>query len=248
MTRYAIDAGIMLNAMAGYDPEDPTSLDEPLPQFGGHLNKDLSGITIGFDEQYCFTDVTPDTVEIIKEACEVLTSLGAKLVPCKMPIEADFLYHSWEKLVGAETAIVHESFYPKYKDQYGPVFRQILELGHSTSGIDMMKIYHERLKFTGSLNKVFHEVDVMILPVHPNGNPKLADMERLFKSGGMLRFTSPMDMSGNPTITLNGGFNGNNMPIGFQIAGPNLSEAQLIKIGYAYQQVTSWHEQHPSLD
>jgi amidase len=61
----------------------------------------------------------------------------------------------------------------------------------------------------------------------------------------LLRFTAPFDMSGSPTITMPCGFNAKGLPVGFQLVGPHLSEALLLRAGHAYQQATPWHTMPP---
>jgi len=65
--------------------------------------------------------------------------------------------------------------------------------------------------------------------------------------GKLLTFTAPFDMSGSPTITLPGGCTPAGLPVGFQLVGPHLSEAVLLRAGHAFQQATDWHTRHPAL-
>jgi amidase len=117
--------------------------------------------------------------------------------------------------------------------------------------MELMKIYHERLAFKGALRKLFREIDLLLVPVHPFGNPSAAQLDAIFKSPNgiedVLRFTAVFDMSGSPTITLPGGFTPQGLPIGFQLVGRDLDEALLVRAGHAYQQVTDWHRRHPTL-
>ena len=114
-----------------------------------------------------------------------------------------------------------------------------------------MKIEHSRLLFKGSLRKLFNTVDLLLVPVHPFGNPSAAQLDDIFKTpngiNDVLRYTAPFDMSGSPTITLPGGFIAAGLPIGFQLVGRHLDEAVLVRAAHAYQQVTDWHRRHPVL-
>ena len=113
-----------------------------------------------------------------------------------------------------------------------------------------MRIYHARLVFQGQLRKLFQQIDLLLVPVHPFGNPSASKLDEVFKRPNgiddVLRFTAPFDMSGSPSITIPGGFNSAGMPIGFQLVGRHLDEALLIRAAHGYQGATDWHRRHPT--
>ena len=114
-----------------------------------------------------------------------------------------------------------------------------------------MNIHYARLAFSGALASLFSEVDLMLIPTQPLADFTIAAEAALFASpdelGAFLRFATPFDMAGSPTLTLPGGFTAKGLPLSFQLVGRHLDEALLVRAGYAYQQVTDWHHRHPSL-
>lgn len=114
-----------------------------------------------------------------------------------------------------------------------------------------MKMHHARLEFAGDLRKLFETFDLLLVPVHPFSNPTIARYDQLLRDpqtmNESLRYTAPYNMSGNPTITLPGGFTEEGLPVGFQLVGRHLDEALLVRAGHAFQQVTDWHKRHPEL-
>jgi amidase len=98
---------------------------------------------------------------------------------------------------------------------------------------------------------LFEGIDLMLIPTHPFAPLTLEKMRTLGEQPdlmvGLLRYTCPFDMTGNPTITLPGGFSEAGVPITFQLVGPDLGEAALLGAGAAFQGVTTWHKRHPSL-
>lgn len=251
MTRSAADAGAMLGAMAGVDPNDPTTLEAPVPDYLEGIEQGIRGLRVAFDPGFIYDVCEPDTTAVIDDARKVLADLGAKVMEVKMPSNTAAMYKDWAKFCAVETAVAHLDTYPSRAKEYGPVLADLIETGRKLDALELMKIYHARLVFQGQLRKLFQEADLLLLPVHPFGNPSAAQLDDVFKRPNgiddVLRFTAPFDMSGSPTITLPGGFNDGGMPIGFQLVGRHLDEALLVRAGHAYQGATEWHRRHPKL-
>ena len=249
MTRSAADAGAMLGAMAGVDPLDPTTLEAPVPDYLAGLDAGVRGLRVGIDPAFIDDVCDADTLAMLSGVRQALADLGAQVVEVTMPPTTTAMYVDWARLCGVETAIAHEATYPSRAAEYGPVLAGLIELGRGVGGIELMKIEHARLQFKGALSKLFTTVDLLLVPVHPFGNPSAAQLDEIFKTPNgiddVLRYTAPFDMSGSPTITLPGGATAAGMPIGFQFVGRHLEEALLVRSGHAYQQVTDWHRRHP---
>ena len=250
MTRSAADAGAMLGAMAGIDPLDPTTLEAPVPDYLAGLDAGIRGLRVGIDPAFIEGVCDADTLTMLAGVRQVLTDLGANVVELRMPPTTTTMFVDWARLCGVETAIAHEATYPSRAAEYGPVLAGLIELGRGVGGIELMKIEHARLQFQGALRKLLTTVDLLLVPVHPFGNPSAAQLDEIFKTPNgiddVLRYTAPFNMSGSPTITLPGGATAAGMPIGFQFVGRHLDEALLVRSGHAYQQVTDWHRRHPS--
>ncbi|MFT3805110.1 MAG: amidase [Burkholderiaceae bacterium] len=254
MTRSAADCGAMLGAMAGVDPNDPTTLEAAVPDYLQGIETGIRGVRIGVDPAY-LSVCTPDTLRVIDEARRVLGDLGATLTEVAMPATTSAMAVEWARLCGAETAIAHERYYPARAAEYGPVLASLIEMGRAATGIEIMKIEQARLAFKGALRKLFEQVDLLLVPVHPFGNPSGAELDRYLSSpegiDNLLRYTAPFDMSGSPTLTMPGGFadkgdqTDKGLPIGFQLVGRHLDEPLLVRAGHAYQRVTDWHRRHP---
>jgi amidase len=114
-----------------------------------------------------------------------------------------------------------------------------------------MKAHYARLAFSGALSTLFTDIDLLLIPTQPLADFTIAREAELFASpdelAAFLRFATPFDMSGSPTITLPGGFTARGLPVAFQLVGRHLEEALLVRAGHAYQQATDWHRRHPVL-
>ena len=249
MTRSARDAAAMLGVMAGADPLDPTSLDAPVPDYLDGIDHGIEGLRIGIDASYCLDANDAQTSAVLEETRRVLETLGARTVAVSMPPSTADMYRGWTMLCAVEAAVAHRATYPSRAKDYGPALAALLELGHRTDALELMALQHRRLEFCGALNRLFREVDLLLVPVQPFANPSLewlaANRRRPGGVDDLLRFTAPFDMSGSPTITLPGGFTPEGLPIGFQLAGRHLDEALLLRAGHAFQRVTDWHLRRP---
>lgn len=251
MTRSAADAGAMFGAMAGVDPRDPTSLEAPVPDCLAGIDEGIRGLTIAFDPTYIYDVCETDTAAVIDSARKIFADLGAHVVEAQMPAQTLAMYKEWSNFCAVETAVAHEAYYPARKAEYGPVLADLIDQGRKLDVLELTRLFHKRLAFQGELRKFFGSADLLLVPVHPFGNPNAEQLDAVFKRPNgiddVLRFTAPFDMSGSPTITVPGGFNAQGMPIGFQLVGRHLDEALLIRAAHAYQGVTDWHRRHPEL-
>ena len=126
--------------------------------------------------------------------------------------------------------------------------RANIESGLAMNGVRYGGYQLERDKFKGLMQRAFAELDVLVAPILPVIGVRYDSYDKFLADiGGMLRFTAPFNMAGNPTVTLPCGFSTEGLPIGFQLIGPHLSEARLRRAAHAFQQTTDWHLKHPEL-
>jgi amidase len=248
MARSAADAGAILGAIAGSDPSDPTALLEPVPDYLAVVEQGARGLRIGVDAAWNADDVDAATQVVLSDAAEVFRKLGANIVNVQFP-DVTHAIADWAPNCAVEAAVAHEACYPARKDEYGPVLASVIETGRALSGVDYQKILLRRLDLSGRVAALFSTIDLLLIPVHPFAAPTLAMIRTLGEQPELIaklqRYTCPFNMTGNPTITLPGGFTQAGLPIAFQLVAANLDEATLIRAGAAFQRVTSWHRRHP---
>jgi len=250
MARSAVDAGIILGAIAGSDIRDPTALRDPVPDYLAALERGVRGLRIGIDAAWNTDDVDPTTQAVVTEAADVLRALGAVIVAVRFPDVTQAIL-DWAPQCAVEAAVAHEATYPAHKDAYGPVLASVIEAGRALSGTDYQKIRLRRMDLRGRVAALFDTIDLLLVPVHPFASPTLAMIRTLGEQPDLIvklqRYTCPFDMTGNPTITLPGGFTSAGLPIGFQLVAGHLGEATLVRAGAAFQGATSWHHRHPAV-
>ena len=252
LTRSAADAAIVLQAISGIDPNDPTSLPDPVADLREWMGKDVGGIRIGLDEQYVTRDVDPQLAQAVLAGARVLEGLGARIVEVRLP-DMDPYVRAWLVLCSAEAVAAHAATYPSRRDDYGPWFRGWLDRGVRVSGAEYASAATLRAACTGQLRRVFEDVDVLVCPSmsappHPITADELYGPMPETREPRYQRFTVPFDYSGAPTLSLPCGMNTEGLPLSLQMVGKHLSEPLLCQLGHAYEQVTEWHAMHPPED
>ena len=249
MTRSASDAGVMLQAIAGRDPNDLTSLTAPVPNMLGGMSQGVRGVRIGVDERYIADDVDSELAAAVLEGARLLESMGARLMPVRMP-DTDPLSRAWGVLCSAEAAAAHRDTYPSRANEYGPWFRGWLELGSRHSATDYAVASYTRLSFNGTLAEIFNGIDVLVCPSMTTP-PERVTPEALYgpmdeEEWTWGRFTIPADFSGAPTISLPAGLNSEGLPLSIQFVGRHLTEPMLVQAGHAYEEATQ-HRLQPAI-
>jgi amidase len=250
--RSALDAGLILAAIAGADPRDPTASLRPVPEFNTHALTSLKGIRIGVDPEWSYRDVSSDVEKAHREAEQSLQDLGAELTPISLPDPTEAIT-DWFGVCAVQTARAHRDLYPVHKDTYGPALAELIELGISMSGIDYDVLLQRRLAFKGRMEAALDQVDATLIPAMSFIAPPVEKMIRMDDetTAGVHRFTVPFTLSQLPTITFPGGFTttetGRPFPVGLQMVGSAFDERLLVDIVGAFQAATPWNKQHPAL-
>jgi amidase len=245
ITRSAADAAAMLGVIAGSDPDDPTAVHEPVPDYLAGITEGVRGLRIGIDRALIAAGADADTVRATEEGAAVLTRKGALMRDVSFP-SLDAIVRDARALCAVEAAVAHEATYPSRAAEYGPVLAGLLDAGRRLDGLAVAKILHRREAFRGQFNALFHDIDLLIMPAMQRAAPRLADVAAVIEASR--HFITPFNMSGHPTLTLPGGKTTDGLPVGFQIVGRHMEEALVLRAGHAFQQVTDWHRCRPPID
>jgi amidase len=252
MARSAADAAAILQAIAGWDPKDTTSLYDPVPDYLAQMDGGVAGLTLGIDWDFAARGMAGEIVAALENTRAVLERLGMKVRVVEFPWNDEEMADS-RTLFGAEIALAHEDWFPEHADRYGAWLRGTLQEVAHISGIDVARGQILRERYKGRLRAMFGEVDLLLVPGLGKPLPTWVEMEpmaqgRVPMDMDLMRFTSPFNLSGSPTISLPAGVDAAGLPLGIQLAGPWLAEPTLIRAGVAFQQQTVFHAQHPDLD
>jgi amidase len=260
MTRSVADAAIMLEAIAGYDPDDQSSLRDPVADLLGQLDRGVAGLRVGFDRAYALDGIDAGLARAIDAAKAHLQSLGATIVEVEIPDLSDVL-PAWPIICAAEAVHAHRQHYPARADEFGAYFREFLEFGAGISAAQLAQARNIRARFSEQFRATLSTVDAILSPaagapfaVAPGlqygsmtewNQASRTRNQALGLTKPYTAFTFPHDLAGTPALAMPCGMSEQGLPYTMQLAGSPLSEAMLCRIGHAYEQSTPWHGRHP---
>lgn len=251
LTRTVADAAIVLQAIAGHDPNDDTSLTAPVEDYPAAVAKGVAGakgLRVALDEKFITADASPEVAAAVLEAVRTLERLGARIVKVSVPDTAACVA-AWMTICTAETAAAHKATFPSRAAEYGPGFRSFLELGVQVKGPDFAEAHMARERFANRFQSVFEDADVLACPSMAVASlPATAmpnDARELVGPNPLVRYTAPFNMSRNPTLSMPCAKSPSGPPPSLQLVGRRLDESTLLQAGAAFEAATDWHRQHP---
>jgi amidase len=250
MTRSSADAGIVLQAIAGPDANDPTTLPDPVPDMLAGLGSGVGGLRVGFDESFTTTDMASDFARAVIDGVRVMERLGARIVPVKMPARLRDYVQAWPVICTAEALAAHAAYYPARAAEYGPWFRGWLERGAAVTGADYARANNLRAACVGELRAMLRDLDVFACPstaraAYPVTPEVLYGPIPADRDPWQSRYTVPFNFAGLPTISVPCGLSEQGLPLSLQFVGKPLTEPLLVRVGDAYERATDWHTLHP---
>jgi len=254
ITRSVEDAALMLSAIAGHDPSDPTSLKVEIPDYLASLKTGIQGVLIGVDVDFITEGVEVPLSKAILNAVKVLEDLGAQIVPIKIPGKKKEWDDMWYTICGKEAVISHRETYPSKKEEYGLFFRDYLDFGKSITEEQYEEAMEYRKDISSQFRAMFSQVDVIVSP--SGGMPKVLSKEIIrgpmsgwdpYLKDFDWHFTSLPSLTGTPALTMPCGEAKEGAPPGFQLMADILKEPFLFRVGYAFEQATKWKDQHPDI-
>lgn len=252
MARSTADAAAILQAIAGPDPHDPTSLLDPVPDYSASCQGGLESLVLGIDWKFAAGDVPKEIVDCLQQAIEVLEDLGMRVREVEFPGSAEE-FGAMVSIFSGEAVLAHAEYFPAKAELYGPWLKNMLEqASRHVSPAELARANLMRARFQGRIRRLFSDVDALITPGLGRLLPTWEEIERnrtpeMPFDPNLIRFTMPFNLAGVPTLSVPGGFSASGLPIGLQFIGPWLSEPMLIRMGCAFQRVTSFHTRHPKL-
>ena len=251
MARVVEDTAHMLQAIAGHDPQDPTSSTAPVADYASALREDVKGMVVGVPRDYineCAPRTESIVLKLMDKAIDELKSLGARVEEVKV--------RTLHIATISNAVIYYNEFWAAHKSDAAWVLkngaaqrRARIYLGILTNSADYIQAQRVRSRVRAEFAEVFRKVDCLALPCQTGPAPLLKDMgpiDTLFKHV-VPEYHGPFNLVGLPTLSVPCGFSENNLPIALQLVGKPFDELTILRAGYTYQQHMRWFERKPPI-
>ncbi|MGQ0677414.1 MAG: amidase [Rhodospirillales bacterium] len=251
LTRTVEDAALMLQAIAGRDPDDPTTSSRKAPDFLGEIEKGARGRRIAVAGGWFRQGIDPEVAAGMDAAAEVYRRLGAKVARVDVP-PLDHLNDMAMLITGAESASYHAKWLRERPQDYGDQVRQRIQLGAMYPAVRYLEALRlRRRKLEWFVAGALGGADALLAPVLPFPVPTIAETDvggdhRAFEVvARVARLTRPINYLGLPAISVPCGFTRNGLPLGMQLVGRPFAEARLVRLARAYERETGCTDPKP---
>ena len=254
LSRSVTDCAITLNAIAGYDKNDPFTHDAPVPNYLSHLTGDIKGLKIGvIQERISHDTVDPEVQDATYNAISILETLGANILDISLPM----IIHSAaisSTIIACDAASLNTDHIAENFDAFDHNNQIRMLMGSILPATAYQKAIKLREILRNQIMNSFKQVDVLLMPTSsipatliPN-KAGITNKEEVVSSfSGRRNFTAPFNLASNPAISINCGFTNDGLPIGLQIAGKPFDEVTVLRVAHAFEQSTQWHKRKPPI-
>ena len=255
MTRSVSDSALVLQAIAGYDSRDPSTIPVPVPDYSAALGQNLAGLKIGVPSNYYFEELDGEVEETVRRAIAALQELGVIIQEVSIP---SMEYAGALNIAAmADRMVTHEPFIEANREDYGPDTLYRTLAGQFVLGRDYSKSMKVQRIIKEEHARILTEVDFLVTPTSPVPAPRIdapyINMDgtdhRVRGPGSSLisRNTSPMNATGLPAISVPCGFTESGLPIGIQFIGGPFDEARLFRLAQGYEAISPTMGRWPAI-
>jgi aspartyl-tRNA(Asn)/glutamyl-tRNA(Gln) amidotransferase subunit A len=250
ITRYAKDAAIVLNAIAGKDESDPSTLSQHPCTLDPESEKSLLGLRIGVPRSYFYEPLERDVRAAVESALEILKRGGASIAEVNIPSLFEALPAIWA-IVLPEATFYHQMHLKTHPEKYSDRVRSDLEKGTSVPAIEYLRAQELRKLMSLEFQEAFSSADIIATPTLPIPAPRFEQELAIYGNEhedirtALNRLGCPFNLTGLPAITIPCGLSKKDLPIGLQLVGPPFGEKIILQVAHAYQKETVWNIIHP---
>ncbi len=230
-TRTVEDAALLLNVLAGHDPNDASTSDLPVPDYARALASRITPPRIGLLRQFFYDRADAETRQRTDAVVERLSRQGARVEEVRVPSDFDTLLAAHRVIMTVEAAAVHQANFSARPDDYAPNVRGVVEAGMLTPAVTYMQAQRLRRRFRLEMERAIQPFDVLLTPTTPTPAP------RDLSTTGDPMFQTPWTACGFPAITLPSGLSASGLPLGVQLVAAPFGEEKLLAVAHWCEQV-----------
>jgi Asp-tRNA(Asn)/Glu-tRNA(Gln) amidotransferase A subunit family amidase len=228
------DVALAYAVMAGPDPKDGNSLEQPAPVLTGLGRQDLSGIKLGICTPW-FEDADDEVVAACKKVLEGLQAAGCTVLEVELP-DLSLLRTAHTVIIVSEMATAHLQHFKGHRREYSTVTRMNLSLARRLKATDYVHAQRHRMQLCAQFDLVMQKVDAIVTPATGCTAPLISkkalktDESNLTLIDRIMRYARPANITGYPAISFPAGYDSSGLPIGFQAMGRSFEEHKLLQI------------------
>jgi aspartyl-tRNA(Asn)/glutamyl-tRNA(Gln) amidotransferase subunit A len=242
------DCALMLDVLAGHDPNDQASARAPKVDYGAACHRPIKGLRIALARGWHEGEasVTPEMKKAIDEAVRVLKDLGATVDEVIFPDIRD--YHICGRvIITVEAHAIHRQEVIETPEKFGYTTLRRFQLGAFFTSEQYISALRFRRQLTLDTRAAMRGYDLVMTANHWGAPDKFEEPQPIFHFFGKPSLTMPFNVTGQPAATICCGFGSDGFPLSFQLAGRAFDEASVFAAGSAYERATAWREQRPKL-
>jgi aspartyl-tRNA(Asn)/glutamyl-tRNA(Gln) amidotransferase subunit A len=240
------DCAILLQAIAGYDEQDPSCADKPVPDFSSGLGASIKGVRIGvmhdFERE---SPVSDTTYQALSHAQDILRHSGAEIREVCLPSLADWKAVGFLILI-VEAHAIHQHSLREHPDKFSELVRDQLRLGALVPATDYVQALRRRRELIAELAMATSDIDVLIGPTQTGEAPRMDAIPK-WRGVAALSHTMPFNVAGYPAISICSGYGKGGLPLAIQLAAKPFDEATLLRVAHVYETATEWRQRRPAL-
>lgn len=248
MTRSVADLAIVLQVIAGFDKNDPTTVKHTVPNYMTSLGTKVTELKIGIPTNYFFDFVEEEVASSVNAAIKQLEKLGATIVEVTIP-ELNMCEYSELVTIQSEAAAYHSETLREKSHLYGNDVRTTLQAGALVTAVQYVKAQQARRLIQEAMSRTFEQVDVIAAPSVSMVAPKWKESFKTIQgeskavTAELVRFAAPANLTGIPSLSVPTGFSSDGLPMGMQLMGRPFEEGTLLKVAAAYEKETRTEKQ-----
>jgi aspartyl-tRNA(Asn)/glutamyl-tRNA(Gln) amidotransferase subunit A len=241
------DCALLLQGMAGHDPQDPASVDRPVPDFTAEIGKGVKRLRIGVVRHFFETDhrASDATRAGIDAALDFFHKEGAEVRDITLSPALDYHVVGYLLMI-TEAFALHGPWLRKHFTDYGELFRDRVALAATVSGPDIVQATRRRRVLCREMTEAMADLDIIVSASQPGEAPRIADVQK-WANMEKPSFTMPCNVTGFPAISICTGFGQGGLPVSIQLAGKPFSEPTLFRASHAYETATPWRQKRPAM-
>ena len=247
LTRTVADAALMLDAIAGHDPEDPGSTPTQARHFGRLLDRGVRDLRIGFVRHFHETDMPahPEVTAGLEEVSRVLQAEGAEIRTVRLPSLDEFRGIN-RVILSSEAWSIHAPWLRERPGDYGQLCRQRLLPGAFISAGEYIGAQRRRLELIAAVEDVLRDVDVLLCASSMDPSSRLDDEPETSRTYPR-QARAPFNVTGHPALAMMAGLSSGGLPVSVQFVGRYFDDATVLRVAAAYERATPWHKKHPPI-